>query len=239
MKQWHIAAACSVMGIVGALALYRPATPLRVEASLPPALVQAQPQPLPQTCPYIDGRASVDNDKKKRKKARIAALTGEGLANHKTVFGVTLGQSNRQALDVWAAARGMTCMARHGSHDIECKAPTPSVVAAHLAAADDLTVYAAFGQNKRLSQLRFVASFSDTGKAAEAIRHTWKETADYAGAPSHVHGEPEAHFLSTSLWQQAGAEFRRQDLYAKVSATNLGTYVAFLHHVEDLSSESL
>lgn len=186
-------------------------------------------------CPFAGGQNPHNAQELQRQ--RVAALAGEGRAQHKRVLGVTLGKSNRGALDVWAAARGMTCLARRDSHDIECKADTPGAVAAQYASAEELTVFAGFNEAKVLTQLRLIASFSDPVRAAEALRHTLRESEAHAGQPTHISGEPEAHYLSSALWQQARVEYRRSDLYTSVSATNLGNYVSLSHHVESLGAD--
>lgn len=207
---------------------------LAVHVALVPSGTKGASQAEDGGCPFAGGQNPYGMHEAHRQRA--LALAGEGRAEHKHVLGVTLGQSNRNALDVWAAARGMTCLNRRNSHDIECKADSPAAVGAQYAAAEELTVFAAFDRAKVLTQLRLIATFSDPVRAAEALRHTLRESEQHAGKPTHVSGEPEAHYLSAALWQQARVEFRRADLYTSVSATNLGNYVSLSHHVESLDS---
>lgn len=186
-------------------------------------------------CPFGGKSAQMSPaEKAAHQQARRASLQGEGIAPSTAFFGLTLGQSTRPELEQWAALRGLRCAVRGEPSTLECKTANAAPVASHLAAAQSTTFFAQFDADNVVSQIRLIAMFPEAAGASSAMQTICRDAQTQVGAPSLVQGEAEGEFLRSALWQQARTEYRRQNLYVKVSATNLGDKVALTQHVEVL-----
>lgn len=162
-------------------------------------------------CPVPVGPADPVAQDARRAEA-WASLAGPGAGDPAVIDGLIVGQTDRGGFVAWATERGATCGLTRGD-GVSC-------VGVAFDGADH-TVSADLDARGRVVAVSALARISEADVAVDAVERTESHWSSGMGAPTRVSGQASAAWLSAAPARQRRAEWRREDLFARVSATRL------------------
>jgi hypothetical protein len=163
------------------------------------------------SCPFGGDVAQVSPQVRDERRATATArLRGAGQAATRPAAGFVLGVTTRADVVGEAERLGLACAAGQDRVGLSCD---DAATALHLAAD--------FSADGRLVSLSRMRTLADADRAAATMADAAEVIGGAVGDPSRRTGG-DAAYLAAGRLRQARVEYRRENYYATVSATNLG-----------------
>lgn len=150
-------------------------------------------------------------------------------------WGLTLAAADVPAVMAWGQQRDMACRAtRKSARTIECHANEGSMLSHLWDGAHKLTVVFHFDESGSLSAMRALAAFASDARAAEVLGALAAQVQQDVGGEPAPHEPISAQALAGGSLNQIRVTFPRKNLYADVSATQLGHQVSVQQYLQVL-----
>jgi hypothetical protein len=164
-------------------------------------------------CPIPAEAALSPAEADARRVASVSMMVGEGTVEPVTPQGLTLGQTDAAALVSWAAARGGTCGDAVDGRGLSCEG----------VAVDGLesTVNADLDASRRVVSLSILGRPADPDAATAAFSGL-RSALSPLGDPSRDVGEDASGWLAGGVARQRRVEWRRANLFTRLSVTHMG-----------------
>jgi hypothetical protein len=177
---------------------------------------------------HTAGGCPLGYDKKATPEERTAGIRqfanshrGAEAAKARPALGFDLDHATLAEVEAWAKDRGISCTGNSRSgHDLECK-DVPSQVVDGVETVALTTMWLDFDSSGRLESVMTMRRNPNAAAVESAFEVARKNLDTNAGAPSTV-GEGNPEKLSSAALYQASAEYRFNNYYAVVRATNVG-----------------
>ncbi len=169
------------------------------------------------SCPHAElaQMSAVDRD---RARARtLAPFAGADSTDSRDALGFVLGTSDRATVVAWARDHGVTCEASGST--LRCDGVPAVALDAH---GGESAVAFGFDAADRLVAVDRSARLPDADAASRWVTDRTEQLSSRLGAPSSTRGSAGASHIGRAALSQVSAEFRRVELRAQVSVTNLG-----------------
>lgn len=172
-------------------------------------------------CP-LDAAPLTAEDRMRVRGDTLAALGGQGVATSRVALRFDLGTTARAEVEGWAAEHGLAC-APGRKLALRCTDVPSGALAGAVTEGvrfDELSFD--FDLEGRLVTIEGSSHVADAQTAVDYVASRDASLRAALGAPSVMHGEADAKSVSRGPLSQISREFRRQDVRAKVVATNFG-----------------
>ncbi|MBX7078759.1 MAG: hypothetical protein K1X88_06180 [Nannocystaceae bacterium] len=169
------------------------------------------------SCPHAAAATMTADDRDRVRVQTLAQYRGEAPAASRDAAGFQLGSASRDEVERWALAHALACTAAGSS--LRCDAvPAGALPPGHVAD----TIHFGFDARDRVVSVDLSSRLPDAAIAAQWVERSDARLRAQLGEPTAQRGEATAAFMARAPLAQVASEFRRTELRAKVSVTNLG-----------------
>jgi hypothetical protein len=169
------------------------------------------------SCPHAAAATMTADDRDRVRERTLAQYRGDSPAASRDAAGCQLGLASRADVERWAAAHAVSCTA--AGSGVRCDAvPAGALPPGHVADA----ISFGFDARDTVVSVDLSSRLADAAIAAQWAERTDARLRAQLGEPTVSRGEATAVFMARAPLAQVASEFRRTELRAKVSVTNLG-----------------
>lgn len=170
-------------------------------------------------CPLGYGRDQTPEQRVRSEARAHAKRRGEGSASARPALGFALDAATAVDIDAWARRLKLVCRSGHAGLTVACE-NIRGTSAEELEGIESL--WFAFGGKGTLTSVKALRRSATADAVWQDYSKTVSELTRQAGKPVRASGLQSADDLSRNLLGQAAAEYRFEDYYAVVRATNMG-----------------
>ena len=165
-----------------------------------------------------------------------AAHRGAEPARARPSLGFTLDGTTREQVLAWAGSHGVKCTEPRAGADLECAQVPASLLGnpGRQVAIRDL--WLTFGGNGTLISAIAISRAPEAALISTTFAAVNDTLAQQAGPPTRKDPDSSAGFLTQGALRQASAEYRFQDFYALMRATNMGDGFVLTEEYRSLSA---
>lgn len=169
------------------------------------------------SCPHAELAQMSAAERDRVRAQTLASFAGEASTDSREALGFELGASDRASVDAWARSHGLAC-ATSGS-TLRCDAVPATALGTD---GGESAVAFGFDADDRLIAVDRSGRLPDAASASQWVASRTKTLAARLGTPSASRGLADPDAVARGTLSQVSAEFRRVELRARVSVTNLG-----------------
>lgn len=173
-------------------------------------------------CPAGYGKATDPARQAKLERQFSTLHRGTMAARSRRALGFELGVTSADAVQAWAKERKVPCQAPRGSSGLECGPVAVGTLGPPGSALDAEVLWFQFDAERKLTVLKALRRDRDAEAVAHAFSALEALLANDIGDPARPQGSGTAEALRRGALAQAMNEYRFQDYYAVVRATNMG-----------------